>query len=392
VRIIILANLQARLLAAFQTHIGGKPDLLARAPGRVNLIGEHTDYNDGFVLPAAIGCETMVAARKRSDQTIRVIAADLENAETFFSLESLIAPSSEAPWSNYVRGVAQALSDGGVALCGADMVISGTVPQGAGLSSSASLEMAAGLALAALADDPTIDRTRLALAGQRAEHDYAGCKCGIMDQLVSARATAGHALLIDCRTLETRAVPMPDAIAVMIIHSGVSRGLVDGAYNERRAQCEEAARHYGVNALRDLDWAALEAGKSGLDDTAYRRARHVVSENARTEAAAQALARQDLRALGVLMAESHASMRNDFEITVQAIDALVDVTAKAIGPSGGARMTGGGFGGAVVALLPTNRVEVVSAAIAKGYRAPDGKPPLIMVETASNGASLIPIE
>jgi galactokinase len=207
-----------------------------------------------------------------------------------------------------------------------------------------------------------------------------------MDQLVSARAQARHALLIDCRSLECRPVPMPEGLAVIVIHSRIERGLVDSAYNERRRQCEQAARHYGVAALRDLDEAALEAGREGLDPLTFRRARHVVTENARTLAAADALAAGDLARLGVLMAQSHASMRDDFEITLPAIDRLVEIAAEAIGSDGGARMTGGGFGGCIVALAPEGAVERVQEAVARDYRSPDGKEAHFMVCRPSAGA------
>jgi galactokinase len=356
------------------------------APGRVNLIGEHTDYNDGFVLPCAISRLTMVAARRRDDRQVRIIAGDLGGATTEFSLSRTIQPDRAAPWSNYVRGVTDGLLDAGLDLPGADLAIVGDMPQGAGLSSSAALENAAGLALAALAGKPDFDRSRLALIGQRAEHRFAGCQCGIMDQLVSARAQAGAALLIDCRSLECTSVSLPDDLAVMIVHSGIERGLVDGEYNLRRQQCEAAARHFGVAALRDL---AELPEPGGLDPVAYARARHVVGENARTLAAAEALANGDLAQLGSLMAASHAAMRDDFQITLPAIDRLVALLQDAIGADGGARMTGGGFGGAVVALLPKDRVAAVRSAVEAGYRTPSGAAPLIMIEQPSAGASLL---
>lgn len=374
------------LTALFRQSFGAAPELVARAPGRVNLIGEHTDYNDGFVLPCAISRQTMVAGRRRGDGQVRIVAGDLGGATAAFSLAEPIVADSAAPWSNYIRGVADGLIDAGLDLPGADLAVIGDMPQGAGLSSSAALENAAGLALAALAGQPDFDRTRLALVGQRAEHRFAGCLCGIMDQLVSARAVQGAALLIDCRSLECTPVALPDDLAVMIVHSGVERGLVDGEYNLRRQQCEAAARHFGVNALRDL---AELPEQGGLDPVAYARARHVVGENARTLLAARALRGGDLADLGELMAQSHAAMRDDFQITLPAIDGLVALLCQAIGGRGGARMTGGGFGGAVVALLPAGEVERVRAAVLAGYRTPAGEPPLIMNEAPAAGASLI---
>jgi galactokinase len=379
-----VADLRDDLLALFAASFGGAPDLITRAPGRVNLIGEHTDYNDGFVLPVAISRQTMVAAKARADRKIRLVAGDLQNATTEFDLSEIKADSSAA-WSNYVRGMAAILGESGIDVPGADIAILGDTPQGVGLSSSAALEMASGLAFAALGRQPEVDRSRLAKIGQRTEHEFAGCKCGIMDQLVSACGRAGHALLLDCRSLETRHIAMPDDLAILIIDSGITRGLVDGEYNLRRAQCEAAAKHYGVAALRDLDIATLEAEQAGLDPAAFRRARHVVTENARTLEAAEALMAGDLKTMGQLMAASHASMCDDFQITLPPIDHLSDIARAAIGGEGGARMTGGGFGGAVVALCAKDRAEHVAASIRRDY----GAETKILFEAACNGASIL---
>jgi galactokinase len=276
----------------------------------------------------------------------------------------------------------------GLTAGGADIAFAGDVPQGGGLSSSASLAVALGLALAG----DQADRQALAKTAQWSEHHYVGCACGIMDQLASASCVAGHALLIDCRSLATRAVPMPDDAAVMIVHSGVSRELADSAYNERRAQCEAAARHYEVAALRDLDLADLEARRTGLDDIAFARARHVVTENARALAAADSLARGDLQALGTAMYASHVSLRDDFQVSVPAVDALVDVMANAIGPHGGARMTGGGFGGFVVAIVARSRMADVRDALAGHWAALGVAPPLALEVEASAGAYLVDAE
>ena len=374
------------LTAAFERSFQGAPDMLVQAPGRVNLIGEHTDYNDGFVLPCAIDFHTLVAASARSDRVVRVVALDYADQLDEFSLDTPIVPREDAPWANYVRGVVQMLLAHGVVLGGADLALAGNVPQGAGLSSSASLEVAVGQAFKGLYRLDGLSPTDLALIAQRAENQFVGCNCGIMDQLISARGQQGHALLIDCRSLRTQAVPMPQDMAVMIIHSRVRRGLVESEYNTRRAQCEQAARHYGVAALRDLTVAQLQAGSQGLDAVAYRRARHVVTENQRTVDAAAALAAHDMRVMGQLMAQSHVSMRDDFQITVPAIDALVDITQNAIGPEGGARMTGGGFGGCVVALVPQALVAHVRSAVQAQYRSPQGELAQIHVCSPSAGA------
>jgi galactokinase len=295
-------------------------------------------------------------------------------------------PRADAPWANYARGMVRMLQEHGMALPGADLAVAGDVPQGAGLSSSASFEVAIGQAFKALAASSEPAPAALARIAQRAENQFVGCQCGIMDQLISACGVAGHALLIDCRSLETTPVPLPADVAVMIVHSRVRRGLVDSEYNTRRAQCQAAARHYGVAALRDLTADALIGGAAGLDETTFRRARHVVTENARTLAAAQALKNGDLAALGLLMAKSHASMRDDFEITVPPIDALVSILDGVIAGRGGARMTGGGFGGCVVALLPQDLVDDARAAVVARYRSPEGLPASVYVTAAHAGA------
>jgi galactokinase len=376
--------LRDKVTATFATHFGSTPDLVARAPGRVNLIGEHTDYNDGFVLPCAIGPATMVAASARTDRNVHIIAADFSGATDSFDLGAI--HHSEQGWANYVRGMVDALQKAGYALPGANLAIAGNLPKGAGLSSSASLEVAAGQAMLALTGTD-IDRTRLAQIAKAAECNFVGTQCGIMDQLISAQGKAGNALLIDCRNLELTDVPVPDDVAIMIVHSGVTRGLVDGHYNERRRQCEMAAAAMGVSALRDADLAMLHT--AALDPLAHARAQHVITENRRTLDAVAALATSDLKSLGKLMEESHASMRDDFEITVPAIDRLVAILQAAIGDKGGARMTGGGFGGACVAVMPAARVAEVQAAVEAGYVTPDGEKPIVMIERPGAGVALI---
>jgi galactokinase len=378
--------LHDRVTASFSARFGHAPDLVVRAPGRVNLIGEHTDYNDGFVLPCAIGPATMVAISKRHDNNVEVIAADFGDAGDHFSLELPLQRNIEQPWADYVRGTICTLQNAEYALSGAKIAIAGNLPKGAGLSSSASLAVAVGKANLALADID-IDNTRLAQIAQRAECDFVGTKCGIMDQLISAQGKAGHALLIDCRSLGLTDVPVPDDVAIMIVHSGVTRGLVEGHYNARRRQCEAVATKMGVAALRDATLDMLEA--AGLDPVTKARARHVITENQRTLDAADALAKSDLATLGMLMAQSHTSMRDDFEITVPPIDALMTMLQKAIGTQGGARMTGGGFGGACVAVMPSALVADVQAAITAEYRTPEGNAPIIMVERPGPGVAIL---
>ena len=386
-------TLKQRVLATFLGAFDASPSTLVQAPGRVNLIGEHTDYNDGFVLPCAIDFQTLVAARARRDALVRVVASDFGHAVDEFRVDAPIAPNPRLPWANYVRGVFEVMRQRGLPLQGAQMAIAGDVPQGAGLSSSAALEVAVGTTLQALNGLHALSPTDMAQLAQLAENSFVGCQCGIMDQLISARGQAQHALLIDCRSLTHTAVPLPAGVAVLIAHSHVQRGLVGSAYNERRQQCQAAAQHLGVPALRDATLAQLQAAQGSLEGVTWRRARHVITENARTQQAAQALAAGDLRTMGRLMAESHLSMRDDFEITVPAVDELVNILQLAItdacGEAGGARMTGGGFGGCAVALLPESKVEAVRSAVQRLYRAPDRQHATVYVTGAAAGAGLL---
>lgn len=377
----------ARSRQALTATFAIAPTLAVQAPGRVNLIGEHTDYNGGFVLPCAIDYHTAIAGSARDDRHVRVLAVDYAGEVDEFDLDQPIVARDDRLWANYVRGVVKYLLEAGHHLCGADLAISGNVPQGAGLSSSASLEVATGQffkSLCALSATPT----ELALIGQRAENRFVGCNCGIMDQLISAQGEAGHALLIDCRSLSTQSVEMPSDIAVIIINSNVQRGLVGSEYNTRREQCEEAARFFNVTALRDVDLPAFEARRPGLDPVVARRARHIISDSQRALDLAQALKAGDLSRIGELMAASHASMRDDFEITVAPVDALVDIVKAALGNSGGVRMTGGGFGGCVVALAPQPLVGAVRQAVAAHYRQASGLDAVTYVCHASAGAGL----
>jgi galactokinase len=383
----MISAVDARVRTSFVRAVGGSPSLVSRAPGRVNLIGEHTDYNDGFVFPCAIGFETRVAARARNDGIYRLVAADFGDAADAFDARGEITPSTDHPWSNYIRGVVAEMRRAGYATPGADFAVAGDVPQGAGLSSSAALEVATALAIAALDGRKDADRTALARVCQRAENDFVGCKCGIMDQLVSARGVEGAALLIDCRSLDCRPVTAPEEAAILIVHSGVIHGHVEGKYNERRRQCEDAAATLGVAKLRDADEAMLARYERLLDPVTFRRARHVITENRRTVEAAEAFALGDLAKLGRLMRESHLSMREDFEITTPEVDRLAALLNASIGMRGGARMTGGGFGGAVVAVAPAANVASVAREVSLAYRRPDGKPTEIIVQRPAPGAS-----
>lgn len=366
-----------------------------QAPGRVNIIGEHTDYNDGFVLPCAINYQTVITGAPRQDNIINVIAADYDQQQDSFCLEDEIVQHPTYMWANYVRGVIKYLKilteDKKISFGGANLVISGNVPQGAGLSSSASLEVAVGKIFQVLYQLP-LTAQELAQNGQLAENAFVGCQCGIMDQMISALGRANHALLLDCRNLETRLVPIPDDTAIVIINSNVKRGLVGSEYNSRRLQCEAAAQALAIPALRDATLEQLNNHKQQLDAVIYKRAHHIITENMRTLKAADALTQSDLKTMGMLMAESHASMRDDFEITAPPVDILVEIVKNVIGDRGGVRMTGGGFGGCIVALMPQELVELVRQQVAKEYFVKTGLHESFYICHAAMGASLTSIE
>ncbi len=370
-------DLADHVRSAYRRCHGREATVLARAPGRVNLIGEHTDYNDGFVLPAAIDRCTWVAAGPRDDRRVHATALDWGAEADCFDAQQ---PVHAGGWRDHVRGTLAQLGPVGL-----NLVMAGNVPQGAGLSSSASLALALLTAASAVSGRPLPPKDMARLA-QRAENEFVGTQGGIMDQLASACGEAGHALLIDCRSLSTRPVQLPAGLAMLIAHSRVRRGLVDSAYNERRRQCEEAARTLGVTALRDATVGQLDEGRSRLSPVVFRRARHIVSENARVLAAAEALQRGELARLSRLMAASHESMRLDFEITHPHVDRLAALLQDVAGEEGGARMTGGGFGGCVVALLPESRVDQAIERVSADYRSPEGEPPLVFRCEASAGA------
>ncbi|OCG18600.1 MULTISPECIES: galactokinase [unclassified Gilliamella] len=373
---------------AFEFKFGYKTNIVVQAPGRVNLIGEHTDYNEGFVLPCAIDYQTVISCHKRSDDLVRVIAVDYDNQQDEFWLDSPIEKHPNYRWANYIRGVVKHLKKYANNIHGVDFTISGNVPQGAGLSSSASLEVAIAKMFQILYDLP-LDGNQLALIGQEAENQFVGCNCGIMDQLISALGQTQHALLIDCRSLEARPVSIPKDFAVVIINSNIKRGLVDSEYNTRRQQCEAAAQALGVKALRDASLTELKNIETTLDPIVFKRAHHVITENERTLKAAQALVNGDYKLLSKLMAYSHISMRDDFEITVPAIDYLVEIIQGVIGEQGGVRMTGGGFGGCVVALVPKDKIDSVKTVVSDNYAKNFGFKEDFYVCTPSEGAHAI---
>ncbi|MBS3933506.1 MAG: galactokinase [Truepera sp.] len=369
------------LQQAFMARFGEAAKQLVRAPGRVNLIGEHTDYNDGFVLPLAIERAVWIALRPRNDRRVQLHALEF-NSEGQFDLDHLEQASG---WLEYPKGVAWALQEAGLELQGFDGVISGDVPRGAGLSSSAALELAVAKAfqvVSGFAWEPA----RMAQLAQRAENRWVGVNCGIMDQLVSAAGVAGHALLIDCRSLELTPVPLPPGSQVVILDTATRRGLVDSAYNERRRQCEAAARFFGVAALRDVSLAQFSAAADKLEPLMAKRARHVVSENERTLQAAEAMRRGDSVRLGQLMNASHASLRDDFEVSSAALNAMVE-TAQAHSGCFGARMTGAGFGGCAVALVAEAQITAFVAEVTAHYQQRTSLTPQVTVTMASQGAS-----
>lgn len=361
-----------RLLAQqlFAKKFEQDAELNVYAPGRVNIIGEHTDYNDGFVMPCAINYGTAISGAPRSDHIFRVYAADLDEWDEF-DLSQPITACPDKKWTGYVRGVVKFIQNAVPSFKqGANLIICGNVPHSAGLSSSASLEVAVAKFCQQLANLP-LGNTDLALIGQQAENQFVGCQCGNMDQLISALGIKDHLLKIDCRSLETEFVPLPKKMAIVIINSKVKHDLVEGKYNQRRQQCEKAARFFGVKALRDVsldEFLRLEQALSSIDPIVAKRAKHVISENQRVLDAVVALRVGDLTRLGDLMAESHQSMKEDFEITIPEIDYLVELAKNVIGSEGGARMTGGGFGGCIVVLTPKDKVEPLRNFIAEHYQ------------------------
>lgn len=393
------------LRVLFEARYGGAPQWVVRAPGRVNLIGEHTDYNDGFVLPLAIDRAVWIALRRRDDRRVVVESADF-NARAEFCLDELgeeygqrlecrQRPEPTGPaesrqtgaWTEYLKGVAWSLQGAGCQLSGWEGVVRGDVPVGAGLSSSAAVEMATARAFAA-ASDLMWDPARMALLAQKAENQWVGVNCGIMDQLISGCGKAGHAVLIDCRSLDIQQVPLPPETLVVVLDTNTRRGLVESAYNQRRAQCEAAARTFGVKALRDVPLVEFQRRAGELDAETARRARHVITENERTLQAAAALRHADAVTAGRLMNHSHRSLRDDYEVSSEALDAMVEA-AQAHPACYGARMTGAGFGGCAVALIKADAADDFTAFTAAEYTRRTGKSPSVYVCKATNGAEIM---
>ncbi|MEW5989990.1 MAG: galactokinase [Chloroflexota bacterium] len=362
---------------------------LARAPGRVNLIGEHTDYNDGFVLPAAIGLAIDIAFVPVDDGRVQlVLAATGERA----TLDLAALGPRRGTWLDYVAGTAWALRDAGVPTRGFRGVLASTIPAGAGLSSSAAIELATAWALAG-GERPGLDPMTLARTAQRAENEYVGVMCGLMDQFAVTMGRAGMALHLDCRTLAWHPVPLSPEVELVVCHSGSPRRLEASAYNARRAECARAvaaiaAREPGVSALRDVGLDMLERHRDRMDEVAYARALHVVTENDRVAATERALGERDLDALGRLFAASHASLRDRFEVSSEALDALVEIAVATPGVIA-ARLTGAGFGGCTVNLVERGRADELRAAVDRDYAARTGLTPRVFVVDAVDGAGLV---
>jgi len=371
----------------FKAIYGSTPEVVVRAPGRVNLIGEHTDYNDGFVLPAAIDRSIDFAGRKRSDRTVRVDSVDFEGWVEF-SLDD-IQKDSVNRWSNYIRGVSKYLEEDGHRLTGADIVFGGNVPREAGLSSSAAVEVGTAAfwkTLLGLEADPVY----LVRLSRKAENQFVGVPCGIMDQFISALGRSNHALFLDCRDLQYRHVPLRDDVKIVVCNSGVKRALAQSEYEVRLKQCREAVARIAstgpaVTSLRDVKPADLEAARPSLSDVLLRRARHVVSENCRVLEAIQVLESGNLERFGELMNASHLSLRDDYEVSSKELDVLVEIAWKQPGVLG-ARMTGAGFGGCTVNLVRQEAAESFSEAIIRGYKEILGLKAEVYVCKASEGA------
>ena len=380
-----MTDVRVKSQEAFQKHFGVAPDYLSYAPGRVNLIGEHTDYNDGFVLPCAIKFGTAMSAKKNGTNKMRLLAIDINGDTDEFECSATFEAHPTKTWANYLRAMTALIMQKGHKVEGLDVAITGDVPLGSGLSSSASLEVSFGN-LVSQVFGLNIPLQEIALTGQACEA-LNGCKCGIMDQTISACGKANCALLIDCRSLQLTQVSVPSNLDILIVNSNVKHALVGGEYNERREQCENAAKILGIKALRDATMPMLDAKKGEMDDVTYRRARHVITEDERVLEAVKAFEAGDLATLAEKMYASHCSMRDDFEITIPEIDGLVEIIRKAIGENAAVRMTGGGFGGSVVAVVEPSKVPQVKAAIDAEYEKISGKKATIIETHAFDDAA-----
>jgi galactokinase len=368
----------------FRQRFGADPEVIAIAPGRVNLIGEHTDYNDGYVFPAAIDRGLLIAA-SRSEQSSEVHSRQMGDGETFDVAEVQPGSLSES-WSQYPAGMAWAMRESGT-LSNIRAVVDSDIPIGSGVSSSAAIEMAFGVVWNTL-DALALDNARLAVLGQKCENGFVGVNSGIMDQMASAMGKAGHAMFLDTRTLQIEYARVPEQLTVVLCDTKKPRALTDSAYNERRSQCEEAARILGVPALRDASLETLESRRREMPEVVYRRARHVVSENNRCLRFRSALEDQALTQIGSLMRSSHESLRDDYEVSCPELDAMAESAWAAPGCVG-ARMTGAGFGGACVALVQTEAVDRFVAETLKAYDAATGLGGEAMACAVAEGARVL---
>jgi galactokinase len=374
------------LVRRFREVFGSSPELF-RAPGRVNLIGEHTDYNHGFVMPAAINFDIYVAVAKGTNRFLQIHSEQFGESITL-GFDQLTSPP-RGHWSDYVRGVAAELLEAGYPLEGANLLISGEVPLGAGLSSSAAIEVATALALTSVGG-VSVPRLELARLCQRAENHYSGARCGIMDQFISCFGKSNHAIMLDCRTLSFTHVPLPPQTQLVICNTKIRHELACGEYNERRGSCERAVKEIskflpGARALRDVRLEDLERHRNILRDVDYRRCRHIVTENARVAKAANELANENLIRFGELMYQSHASLDKDYEVTCEELNIMVNL-ARGMEGVYGARMTGGGFGGCTINLVDARRVGDFKSEIVSRYKAETSLLPEVYVCSAADGA------
>jgi galactokinase len=387
-----MQKLVQQTTANFTQAFGRAPQWIAAAPGRVNVIGEHTDYNDGFVLPMAIDRYTVIAAAPAADGAKRIcLRSTAGDGAVSLDLSQPVKPAPKGAWFNYPVGVIAGFLARGAKLGGFDALVHSTVPLGGGLSSSAALEVATATLLEAMTGQK-LDPVEKALLCQKAEHDYAGMPCGIMDQFISVMGRESHLLLLDCRSRKPELVPMSDpAMALLIINTNVKHELTGGEYAKRRAQCEAGAKTLGVASLRDATADMLERARTKMEDVVFRRARHVISEIERTVHAAEGVRASNWPTVGQLMYASHASLRDDYEVSCAELDAVVEI-AQAIGPKGGVsgcRMTGGGFGGCAVALVQADKVKVISGHIAAEYERRTKIKPTLFVSRPAGGATVL---
>ena len=372
----------------FRNAFGREPQVF-RAPGRVNLIGEHTDYNEGFVMPAALDFATTAAVAPRRDTKLNVQSRNFGQAVSV-DLNGHFTPRHD--WSDYVVGVVDQIRRSGHPVSGADILINGEVPIGAGLSSSAAIEVAVGFALLSI-NGGSVDRKKLAALCQRAENEFVGTRSGIMDQFISCNGQHDHALMLDCRSLEYKLLPLSHSARMVICNTMIKHDHTSGEYNRRRAACEEGVavlkKHVsGIHSLRDVSPQTLEKYRDKLPELIYRRCRHVVTENERVERAAAMLRTDDLKGFGELMAASHRSLRDDYEVSCRELDVMVEIAGRQDGVFG-ARMTGGGFGGCTINLVEADRVETFKKETGIAYERTTGLKPEIYISSAADGAAQV---